>query len=70
MYLFLKVSSLVCSAMIFIIVYSEDVRGIDVEQQLNLHPIKAVPEYCRLWSVDSVVSDELTKISNDLCQRS
>ena len=44
---------------------SEDVRGVDVAQDLNLHPIKAVPEYCRLWAPLPDVSEELTKISED-----
>lgn len=43
----------------------EEVRGVDVTQDLNLHPIQTVPEYCRLWPPLPDVSEELMKISKD-----
>ena len=47
---------------------SEDVRGVDVTQDLNLHPINTVPEYCRLWPALPNACEELMKISNDYSQ--
>ena len=52
----------------FILNCSEDVRGVDVTQDLNLHPINTVPEYCRLWPALPNACEELMKISNDYSQ--
>ena len=50
---------------VFIFDYREEVKGVDATQDLNLHPINAVPEYCRLWPALPNVGEELMQIAKE-----